>query len=31
MAELHDPNRYIAEVGYSLQEGRTTLISESSI
>lgn len=31
IAELHDPNRYIAEVGYSLREGRTTLISEPSI
>ena len=30
MAELHDPNRYIAEVGYSSQ-GRVTLGTEQSI
>ncbi|NEO69409.1 MAG: hypothetical protein F6K52_07955 [Moorea sp. SIO3H5] len=30
MAELHDPNRYIAEVGYSSQ-GRVTLSTEQSI
>lgn len=30
IAELHDPNRYITEVGYGPQ-GRTTLISKQSI